>query len=82
MANVGNHQCPTSLLRRGCAGENAIVIVAGANLLLGEDELRRALPAISRAKVLVCQLEINAQTSLQALRMAQENKGQWRLCWR
>lgn len=59
------------------AGENAIVIVAGANLLLGDEELRNALPAISRAKVLVCQLEISPQTSLQALRMAQENKGQW-----
>lgn len=67
-----------SLSGRGSAGENAIVIVAGANLLMGDEELRRALPAVSRAKVLVCQLEINALTSLQALRMAQENKGQWR----
>lgn len=58
------------------AGENAIVIVAGANLLLGSEELQKALPAISRGKVLVCQLEISPQTSLQALRMAQENKGQ------
>ncbi|TMS21655.1 Ribokinase [Larimichthys crocea] len=57
------------------AGENAIVIVAGANLLLGSEELQKALPAISRGKVLVCQLEISPQTSLQALRMAQENKG-------
>ncbi|KAM6917511.1 ribokinase isoform 1-T2 [Lycodopsis pacificus] len=56
------------------AGENAIVIVAGANMLLGGEELRGALPAISRAKVLVCQLEISPQTSLQALHMAQENK--------
>ncbi|TNN47654.1 Ribokinase [Liparis tanakae] len=56
------------------AGENAIVIVAGANMLLGGEELRGALPAVSRAKVLVCQLEINPQTSLQALCMAQENK--------
>lgn len=83
MANVGNDQrCSvlTYSLRRGSAGENAIVIVAGANLLLGDEELRKALPAISRAKVLVCQLEINAQASLQALRMAQENKGRWRWC--
>ncbi|KAI9541009.1 hypothetical protein NQZ68_035296 [Dissostichus eleginoides] len=57
------------------AGENAIVIVAGANMLLGSEELHKALPAISHAKVLVCQLEISPQTSLQALRMAQENKG-------
>ncbi|XP_029972377.1 ribokinase isoform X2 [Salarias fasciatus] len=56
------------------AGENAIVIVAGANMLLGGEELRRALPAISRAKVLVCQLEISPQTSLEALRMAREHK--------
>ncbi|XP_031177165.1 ribokinase isoform X2 [Sander lucioperca] len=56
------------------AGENAIVIVAGANMLLGSEELQKALPAISHAKVLVCQLEVSPQTSLQALRMAQENK--------
>ncbi|XP_063765440.1 ribokinase isoform X3 [Eleginops maclovinus] len=56
------------------AGENAIVIVAGANMLLGSEELHKALPAIGHAKVLVCQLEISPQTSLQALRMAQENK--------
>ncbi|XP_056249961.1 ribokinase [Seriola aureovittata] len=56
------------------AGENAIVIVAGANMLLGSEELQEALPAISHAKVLVCQLEISSQTSLQALRMAQGNK--------
>ncbi|XP_034530601.1 ribokinase isoform X2 [Notolabrus celidotus] len=56
------------------AGENAIVIVAGANMLLGGEELQKALPAIRRTKVLVCQLEISPQTSLQALRLAQENK--------
>ncbi|XP_067099084.1 ribokinase isoform X3 [Osmerus mordax] len=55
------------------AGQNAIVIVAGANLVLGSEELQQALPAIRRAKVLVCQLEISPGTSLRALRMAQEN---------
>uniref|UniRef100_A0A3Q4APC8 Ribokinase n=1 Tax=Mola mola TaxID=94237 RepID=A0A3Q4APC8_MOLML len=54
--------------------ENAIVIVAGANMLLSNEELQTALPAISHAKVMVCQLEINPQTSLQALQMAQESK--------
>ncbi|MEQ2207140.1 hypothetical protein XENOCAPTIV_007875, partial [Xenoophorus captivus] len=58
------------------AGENAIVIVAGANMLLGEEELQQALPAIRKAKVLVCQLEITSQTSFQALQMAHDNKGQ------
>ncbi|KAM8917068.1 ribokinase isoform 3-T5 [Spinachia spinachia] len=56
------------------AGENAIVIVAGANMLLGSEELQGALLAASRAKVLVSQLEICPQMSLQALRMAQEHK--------
>ncbi|XP_046900933.1 ribokinase isoform X2 [Hypomesus transpacificus] len=57
------------------AGQNAIVIVAGANLVLGSEELQQALPAIRRAKVLMCQLEISPGTSLRALRMAQENNG-------
>ncbi|KAM7404001.1 hypothetical protein PAMA_004425 [Pampus argenteus] len=56
------------------AGENAIVIVAGANMLLSSEELQNVLPAIGRSKVLVCQLEISPETSLQALRMARENK--------
>nr|XP_057945934.1 ribokinase isoform X2 [Doryrhamphus excisus] len=56
------------------AGENAIVIVAGTNMLLSMKELQEARPAISCAKVLVCQLEISPQTSLQALRIAKENK--------
>ncbi|XP_059209295.1 ribokinase isoform X2 [Centropristis striata] len=56
------------------AGENAIVIVAGANMQLGSEELQEALSAIRQAKVVVCQLEVTPQTSLQALRMAQENK--------
>lgn len=57
------------------AGENAIVIVAGANLLLNSADLQGALPAIARSKVMVCQLEIDPQMSLQALQMAQRNKG-------
>lgn len=50
------------------------MIVAGANMLLSSEELQNVLPAISCAKVLVCQLEISPKTSLQALRIAQENK--------
>ncbi|MFT7813396.1 ribokinase isoform X2 [Arapaima gigas] len=56
------------------AGENAIVIVSGANLLLGDEELRGVEPVLSQAKVLVCQLEICLDTSLQALRMARERR--------
>lgn len=67
-AFMGYRWCPLP-------GENAIVIVAGANMLLGSEDLQKALPAISHAKVLVCQLEISPKMSLQALRMGQENKG-------
>ncbi|XP_048830414.1 ribokinase isoform X2 [Brienomyrus brachyistius] len=52
--------------------ENAIVIVAGANLLLGEEELQGVEPALGGAKVLVCQLEIKPDVTLQALRMARD----------
>lgn len=51
------------------------MIVAGANMLLNSADLQEALPAITRSKVMVCQLEIDPQISLQALRMAQRNKG-------
>lgn len=52
------------------------MIVAGANMLLGQEELQHTQSAISRAKVLICQLEINPDASLHALRMAKENHGQ------
>lgn len=55
------------------AGENAIVIVAGANMLLHSEDLQDMLPSLSRAKVMVCQLEISAKTTLQAMRMAQDS---------
>ncbi|CAL8293930.1 unnamed protein product [Arctogadus glacialis] len=57
------------------AGENAIVIVAGANLLLGAAELQASLPALSRTTVLLCQLEIRPECSLQALRTARQHNG-------
>lgn len=59
-----------------CAGENAIVIVAGANMLLGKEELQQARSVLAKAKVLLCQLEISSHISLQALRMARQSNGQ------
>lgn len=54
------------------AAENAIVIVAGANMLLNPEDLQNIQPFLSQAKVLACQLEISPQTSLKALCMARE----------
>ncbi|XP_074845914.1 ribokinase isoform X2 [Carettochelys insculpta] len=51
-------------------GQNVIVIVAGANLLLDSEDLKRAADAICKAKVIICQLEITPAISLEALKMA------------
>lgn len=51
-------------------GQNAIVIVAGANLLLNCEDLVRATNTIRSAKVVVCQLEIQPVISLEALKIA------------
>jgi ribokinase len=53
-------------------GRNAIIIVTGANDLLSLDDLEHARPAIAASDVLACQLELPAETSLAALRIARE----------
>ena len=53
-------------------GQNAITIVPGANMRLGEEGLREAMPALERAKVLMLQLEIPLATCLAAARAARE----------
>lgn len=62
-------------MRKFFIGQNIIVIVAGANLLLNTEDLREAARTISRAKVMICQLEITPETSLEALTMAHSNGG-------
>ncbi|XP_078254907.1 ribokinase isoform X2 [Rhinoraja longicauda] len=56
----------------GLQGQNAIIIVAGANLLLNCEDLARASNTIRHAKVVVCQLEIQTAISLEALKIAHE----------
>jgi ribokinase len=53
-------------------GNNAIIIVTGANDLLTEEEIERARPTIAASAVVVCQLEIPLELSLAALRVARE----------
>ncbi|XP_051880980.1 ribokinase isoform X1 [Pristis pectinata] len=53
-------------------GQNEIVIVAGANLLLNSEDLEQASNAIRCAKVVVCQLEIQTAISLEALKIAHD----------
>lgn len=56
-------------------GQNVIVIVPGANLLLNFEDLKRASDVICKAKVVVCQLEITPAVSLEALKMARASGG-------
>ena len=53
-------------------GNNAIIIVTGANDLLSVEDVERARGAIAAADVLVCQLEIPPEINLAALRIARE----------
>jgi ribokinase len=53
-------------------GNNAIIIVTGANDLLTAEEIERARPAIAAADVLVCQLEIPVDITVAALRVARQ----------
>ncbi len=51
-------------------GENAIVVVLGANLNIQATDIERATEVISRADVVVCQLEINYDMVEYALKFA------------
>ncbi|WAR18888.1 RBSK-like protein [Mya arenaria] len=75
------HCCTTAEVMTGAApicvdetGQNSIVIVPGANLLLSEADLAAAELVIAGSKVVVCQLEINPDVTLAALKMAKQHK--------
>jgi ribokinase len=52
------------------SGNNSIIIVTGANDLLTPEDVEAAEPAIRSARVVACQLEIEVETTLAALRLA------------
>ncbi len=54
------------------AGQNAIVVVPGANARLSREDIDRARPAIAAAKLVMLQLEIPLDTALYALQVARE----------
>jgi ribokinase len=55
------------------SGQNAIVVVLGANLALSREDVDAAAEAIARADLLVTQLEINLETAAYALRLARQS---------
>ena len=58
-----------------CAGENAIVIVSGANSKLTPKDVNRASELVLAAKVVVCQLEVPKETTLEALKLGRQGGG-------
>ena len=53
-------------------GENSIVIVSGANDKLTPEEISNASKEIEKSSYLICQLEIEVELSLAALRLAKK----------
>ena len=64
-----------SVVLRLVPGQNAIIIVSGANLRLDESDVAQAEELLATSKVLVCQLEIRPETTLAALTLAKKHKG-------
>jgi ribokinase len=56
-------------------GQNSIIIVPGANYGFFAKDVRAAAPAIQSADVLICQLEILMECTLEAFRIAKETTG-------
>jgi ribokinase len=50
--------------------QNCIVVVPGANRALSPADIQNAAPAIQQAQLLICQLEIELTTTLEAMRIA------------
>jgi ribokinase len=51
-------------------GENSIVVAPGANMALGKEDIQRAIPIISKAGILLIQLEIPIETVEFSLELA------------
>lgn len=54
-------------------GDNSIVLAAGANASLSAEDVEAALPAISSAQLLVCQLETPLSTVTRAIQLAKQH---------
>jgi ribokinase len=53
-------------------GRNSIIVIAGANNLLNEDEIEAARTVIASSQYVVCQLEISLDTTIKAMKIARE----------
>lgn len=54
------------------SGENAITVISGANMTMDESDLVRCLPLLNSSRVLMLQLEVPVDISIEAARAARE----------
>lgn len=54
-------------------GENSIIVAPGANRFLTQDDVERSLPIMSKASVLLTQLEIPVETASYTLKLAKDH---------
>lgn len=62
-----------ALISVAASGENAITVIAGANMAMGASDAERAASTCARAKALLLQMEIPVEASLSAARSAKGN---------
>eukprot|EP00698_Gefionella_okellyi_P009245 TRINITY_DN2337_c0_g1_i5.p1 TRINITY_DN2337_c0_g1~~TRINITY_DN2337_c0_g1_i5.p1 ORF type:complete len:309 (-),score=60.44 TRINITY_DN2337_c0_g1_i5:2051-2977(-) len=55
-------------------GQNSIVVIPGANNLLSPADVQAARAQIKQSRVVVCQLEVPVETTMEALRVAHEEQ--------
>ncbi|CAF0765570.1 unnamed protein product [Rotaria sordida] len=53
-------------------GQNSIIVILGTNLLLNEDDIKKAENIIRQSKVVVCQLEIRQETVAKTFEIARK----------
>ncbi|CAF1598205.1 unnamed protein product [Rotaria sp. Silwood1] len=53
-------------------GQNSIIVILGANLLLNEDDIKKAENIIQQSKVVACQLEIRQETVVKTFEIARK----------
>lgn len=56
-------------------GQNRVITVSGSNAFLTTDDIHAAKDVITKAKVLLCENQLEKETVIAALRVANESNG-------
>jgi ribokinase len=65
-----DHPTGTAAILVEDSGQNCILLVPGANAALSADDVRQAASVLSECGILLCQLEVPVETTLEAFRLA------------